>query len=130
MSMRSSIVRGLAAIVATLLLAACMNQPEPRHPGPYKAPVDAFNAVETPYDPSIRAGSVQPLTHDIAHLREARNAYKNSQAIQAARTKAKQQACRENPNARLVHIQDGTHDPDAVYCQSQPDKSDDSHGGN
>lgn len=128
MNMGSTTVRGLAAAMAVLLLTACMSHPPPpRHPGPYKNPVDAFNATDVPYNPSASSGAGQPLSNDVAHLRDARQAYEHSQAVQAARTRDQQEKCRKDPNARIVHIQDGTDDPDAVYCQRPAAKSD--HGG-
>jgi hypothetical protein len=122
MSLKSSAVSSLSAAAGALLLAACMNHPPPpRHPGPYNDPVDAFNAVNAPYDPNSRSGINRPLTNDIGHLREARNAYKRSQAARKARVKAEQEACRNNPDARLVRIHDSSGDPDAVFCQSLPE---------
>lgn len=118
MSMVTITTRALAVIALAGLLAACMNQPpEPRHPGPYNDPVDAFDAVDTPYDPNSASGPGHPLTDDIAHLRDAREAYEHSQAVQAARLRDQQKRCRNTPGAKLVHIHDGSDDPDAVYCQ-------------
>lgn len=118
--------RTLAGATAALFLAACMNHPPPpRHPGPYKDPVDAFNATDAPYDAGAPTGVRQPLSDDVAHLRDARQAYEHSQAVQAARLRDEQKKCRQQPNARLVHINDGTDDPDAVYCQTQPDSGQD-----
>ncbi|MGN8199278.1 hypothetical protein ACS8Y6_11395 [Salinisphaera sp. RV14] len=111
----------LTAAMLTLLLTACMNHPPPpRHPGPYKDPVDAFDATNAPYDPSAPTGAGQPLSDDIAHLRDARAAYEHSQTVQAARLRDQQEKCRKQPNAKLVRIHDGTGDPGAVYCQTPP----------
>lgn len=116
-------VRASIALIGTVLLGACMNQPpEPRHPGPYAEPVDAFNAVDTPYDPNGGPmGTDRQLSDDIAHLREARRAYEHSQDIQAAERRTRQAQCRDKPGAKLVRIQDGSGDPDAVYCQMPVD---------
>lgn len=125
----STTVRCLAAATLVLMLAACMDHPPPpRHPGPYNDPVDAFDATDTPYDASAAGGPSRPLSDDMAHLRDARAAYEHSQAVQAARTRDQQKKCREQPDARLVHIDDGTGDPDAVYCQTSPDTSGDDDG--
>lgn len=128
MNRGSLTVRALAVATAVLTLTACMDHPPPpRHPGPYKSPVDAFNATDAPYDPNPPKGANQPLSGDIAHLRDARAAYEHSQQVQAARRRDEQQKCRNQPNAKLVHIKDGTDDPDAVYCQLPPGS--DSSGG-
>lgn len=114
--------RALVAMLGVLVLAACMNHPPaPRHPGPYKNPSDAFNATPVPQQPyGGPQGSGQPLSRDLAHLRDARQAYEHSQAVQAAQRRDEQQKCRSQPNAKLVRIQDGTNDPNAVYCQPPP----------
>lgn len=118
MNKGNKIAKWLFLTAGALPLAACTSAPPPHHPGPYTSPADAFNSVSAPYDPSIQTNSPQPLTHDIAHLRKARNAYKHSQAVQAARLQDEQQACKNNPDAHLVRIQDGTGDSEAVYCQA------------
>ena len=124
MNRAPTIVRALAAATIALTLAACMDHPPPpRHPGPYNQPVDAFDATDTPYDPSAPKGAGQPLSDDLAHLRDARAAYEHSQEIQAAQLRDQQEKCRKQPNAKLVHINDGTGDPDAVYCQTPPGAS-------
>ncbi|HET7313492.1 hypothetical protein [Salinisphaera sp.] len=121
----STTARGLAAATIVLMLAACMDHPPPpRHPGPYDDPVDAFDATDAPYNPSAR-GPNQPLSQDLAHLRDARAAYEHSQAAQAARLQNQQEKCRNQPNAKLVRIHDGTDDPDAVFCQTRPGGDDD-----
>lgn len=105
-------------ILASLVLAGCANQPPRlRHPGPYKSPVDALNATDVPANPAFANGSHQPLTNDLGQLRDARSAYRHSQLIQKADRRARQKKCRDNPDAKIVRIQDGTDDPDAVYCQ-------------
>lgn len=124
MNRGSITVRALAAATVALVLTACMNQPPPpRHPGPYNDPVDAFDATDAPYDPSAPKGANQPLSGDLAHLRDARTAYEHSQQMQAAQLRDQQEKCRKQPNAKLVHINDGTNDPDAVYCQMPPEGS-------
>ncbi|WP_156962480.1 hypothetical protein [Salinisphaera hydrothermalis] len=130
MNTGSTIGRALVAATGLLMLAACMDHPPPpRHPGPYKNPVDAFDATDAPYDPSGPQGASGPLSGDLAHLRDAREAYEHSQAVQAAQRRDQQEKCRQQPNAKLVHINDGTGDPDAVYCQTPPDEpSSDSDG--
>ena len=121
MNTGSKIGRALVAATGLLMLAACMNHPPPpRHPGPYKNPVDAFDATNAPHDSSGPQGATGPLSDDIAHLRDAREAYQHSQAVQAAHRRDQQEKCRKQPNAKLVHINDGTGDPDAVYCQTPP----------
>lgn len=118
MNQRSKTVCALAVAVTTLMLSACMDHPPPpRHPGPYNDPVDAFDATAVPYDPSGPANASRPLSDDLAHLRDARSAYEHSQAVQAAHQRDEQEKCRNDPDAKLVRIQDGTSDPDAVYCQ-------------
>lgn len=112
---------GLIAVAGALLTACVDNRPPPAHPGPYEQPVDAFDAARAPYDPTAgRDRANQPLTEDISQLREARNAYEQSQIMQAADARAEQADCRDDPNARLVRIQDGSGDPNAVYCQRSP----------
>ena len=116
------------AMTAGLVLAigGCVDRAPPNaHPGPYDSPVDAVDASRAPYDPSAAADSPnQPLTQDISQLREARNAYEQSQIMQAADARARQAECRNDPNARLVRIQDGSGDPNAVYCQRAPGSGD------
>lgn len=130
MNTGSTIARALAAATGLLMLAACMDHPPPpRHPGPYNDPVDAFDATDAPYDPSAPKGASGPLSNDLAHLRDARAAYEHSQAVQAARLRDQQEKCRQQPNAKLVHINDGTGDPDAVYCQTPPDEASNDGGG-
>lgn len=119
-------LRGVAAMTMfALLLAGCADAPfEPRHPGPYDDPVDAMNATTVPYDPNAAGGPDQPLTRDLSQLRDARSAYEHSQVVQRARRADQQARCRQDPDAHLVKIQDGSGDPDAVYCQSGPGQAD------
>ena len=106
---------GLIAIAGALLTGCVDRRPPPAHPGPYERPVDAFNAARAPYDPTAGMDRAnRPLTEDISQLREARNAYEQSQIMQAADARAQQADCRDDPNARLVRIEDGSGDPDAV----------------
>lgn len=104
-----------------VLIAGCayVEPHPPRHPGPYDDPVDALNATQAPADPS-RSG-VGPedddLGNNLRRLHQARETYNKDQAQQAARLRREQAACRANPDARKVRIQDGTDDPKAVYCQ-------------
>lgn len=122
MKAKCTIIRSLIAVCSVLMLAACMDHaPAPQHPGPYDAPADAFHAVGTPTYPGARPGVETPLTNDVAHLGEARNAYKHSQAAQAARAHARREACRNNPNAKKVRIQDGTGNSEAYYCYKESD---------
>lgn len=108
-------------VLGLVLLAGCVSKAPPlHHPGPYNTPVEAFDATDAPYDPSTPAGADRPLSRDLSQLREARNAYEHSQAVQAARVQDRQARCRQRPGAHLVRIQDGSGDESAVYCQTGP----------
>ncbi|WP_233544011.1 hypothetical protein [Salinisphaera sp. Q1T1-3] len=123
--MSRSVIRLAFAGLVVAVLAGCVNEPPPpQHPGPYDDPVDAFNATRAPYDPNAAKGADQPLTRDLSQLRDARANYEHSQAVQRARLRDAQAKCRQQPDAHLVHIRDGSGDPDAVYCQSGPGQSD------
>lgn len=115
----NALSRVLSFGALALFIAGCSSHPPPpRHPGPYKTPADAFNSVQAPYDPTGGPkGGDQPLAEDIAHLQSAREAYQHSKALQRARTQDEQARCRQQPNAHLVHIQDGSGDSNAVYCE-------------
>lgn len=121
---------GIAITLAGLLLTACMDQPpSPRHPGPYEKPSDAFNATTAPTDPGGQRGGARPLTDDMAHLRDARSTYRHSQTMQKSRQRHEQEACRHDPDRHLVRIEDGTDDPEAVYCQDKPREAKDEDKG-
>lgn len=112
---------GLVLVWCVVLIAGCayVEPQPPRHPGPYNDPVDAFNATETPADPTRSGAGPQnnDLGNNLRRLHQARETYKKDQILQAARQRRQQAACRANPDARKVKIQDGTDDPKAVYCQ-------------
>lgn len=117
---RRSTAAVLAGGLLTLMAGCAYVHPQPpRHPGPYNDPVDAFNATETPADPTRSPSVTQNhnLGSSLHRLHNAREAYNKDQAQQAAKLRREQAACRANPKARKVKIQDGTDDPDAVYCQ-------------
>ncbi|MDA3920273.1 MAG: hypothetical protein PF501_06295 [Salinisphaera sp.] len=111
-----------ALLLALLTVSGCafVEPHPPRHPGPYNEPVDAFNATEVPDDPtrSSAGPNNDQLGGDLQRLHSAREAYNKDQARQAAALRRQQATCRAKPNAKTVPIQDGTNDPDAVYCQS------------
>lgn len=125
-TLKQSTIGTALALGVSLAIGGCVDQaPRPAHPGPYESPVEAFDASRAPYDPSAGVDSPnQPLTQDISQLREARNAYEQSRVMQAADARARQAECRNDPNARLVRIQDGSGDPNAVYCQRAPGAGD------
>lgn len=115
----------LSAALMLTLASGCafVERQPPRHPGPYNDPVDAFNAMERPDDPTRSGSGAQrnELGGDLQRLHSAREAYNKDQARQAAELRREQAACRARSDARTVPIQDGTDDPDAVYCQDSAD---------
>lgn len=112
--------RQLSAIALVGLAAGCafVEPQPPRHPGPYNQPVDAFNATEMPNDPmrSTTGAQRNQLGDQLQQLHSAREAFDKDQQRQAAELRREQAACRANPDAKKVRIQDGTDDPEAVYC--------------
>lgn len=111
----------LAVIALAGITAGCafVEPQPPRHPGPYNQPVDAFDATDMPNDPmqSNTGPQRNQLGNQLQQLHNAREAFDKDQARQAAELRREQAACRANPNAKTVKIQDGTDDPEAVYCQ-------------
>ncbi|GAB3673402.1 hypothetical protein GCM10028792_08930 [Salinisphaera aquimarina] len=100
------------------VFAGCANEPKQADVSPLNEPIDAFEAVGAPQ----RAGGApqserETLSSDIERLQNARDTYEHEQQRLSAEMKREQAECRQRSDSRQVAIEDGSGDPNAVYCQ-------------